>query len=537
MALEQARVREIVEKAVTHRWGVPEFQRAFVWTPQKVREFIDSLWRGYPVGSFLIWYAPEDVEPRTVEDAQEPAAWVVDGQQRTTALCILMGRKPFWWPEEWNRILKRHDVRFNVLTEEEPYFSLRTASMRGDAGKTWVSVREILSADDEKLSAFIQKLLAALDLPQSKFGILWTRLDAVRRVRDIEIPILSVALDIEDVTEIFARLNSAGTKVTEADIALALAASHNPGWARSEFLPFLTELEEAGFDIDPNVVFRSVVAIGLSRARLKDVPRKYWTSDGLRQAWKQTRTAWQRAIQHVEKRGILSADVLPTKNALIPAVILAHRFPDALASDAPLAWFLHATRSGRYGASALTALETDVKAIESADSGQQALAALRKNLSPWEPLTPDDFLQDYSDRFLRLLLYLIMYDRAARDWMTHERLGFQGTDLLESFNPQWHHIFPRAYLRKQKVDEELWDVFANIAVMAPTTNIRFGAKNPMAYLQRYKIDGDLLAEQLVPDDPSLLSIERYKDFLKKRATALAQAANSYMSRLEGVRST
>lgn len=537
MALEQARVREIVEKAVTHRWGVPEFQRAFVWSPQKVRDLIDSLWRGYPVGSFLIWYAPEDVEPRTVEDAQEPAAWVVDGQQRTTALCLLMGRKPFWWPEEWNRILNRHDVRFNVLTEEEPYFSLRSAAMRGDAAKTWVSVREILSADDEKLSELVQKLLAALNLPPSKFGMLWTRLDAVRRVREIEIPILSIALDIEEVTEIFARLNSAGTKVTEADIALALAASNNPGWARSEFLPFLTELEEAGFDIDPNVVFRSVVAIGLSRARLKEVPRKYWSSDGLRQAWKQTRAAWKRTIQYVEQRGILSADVLPTKNALIPVVILADRFPDTFASDGPFRWFLHATRSGRYGASALTALETDVKGIESATSGQQGLAALRENLSSWEPLTPDDFLQDYRDRFLRLLLYLVMHGRGARDWMSRERLGFQGTDLLESFNPQWHHIFPRAYLRKQKVNEEIWDVFANIAVMAPTTNIRFGAKNPMAYLQRYKIGGDLLAEQLVPDDGNILSIERYEEFLNKRAAALAQAANNYMAKLEGVRPT
>jgi len=48
MGLEQATVREIVEKAVTHRWGIPEFQRGFVWTPQKVRDLIGSRGRGYP---------------------------------------------------------------------------------------------------------------------------------------------------------------------------------------------------------------------------------------------------------------------------------------------------------------------------------------------------------------------------------------------------------------------------------------------------------------------------------------------------------
>lgn len=531
MGLEQASVREIVEKAVMHRWGVPEFQRGFVWTPQKVRDLIDSLWRGYPVGSFLIWRAADEVEPRTVEDAQAPEAWVVDGQQRTTAFCILTGRKPFWWSEDWNDVLKRHDVRFNILAEDEPYFSLRTAAMRGDAGRRWVSVRDVLNADDEKLSALIQTLLTDLHLPSSKFGMLWTRLDAVRRAGNVPIPILSVSLEIEDVTEIFTRLNSAGTKVTEADIALALAASNNPGWARKEFLPFLTELEEAGFEIDPNVVFRSVVAIGLNRAHLREVPHTYWTSDGLAKAWNRTQTAWRRTIQYVEQHGVLSADILPTKNALIPAVIVADRFPGTLRSPALFAWFLHATRSGRYSGSALTALESDAKAIDAAASGEEALAALTSNLSLWVPLTLEDFLQDYRDRFLRLLLYLVMYGRKARDWMTGERLGFQGTELLESFSPQWHHIFPRAYLRKEKVNEDQWDVFANIAVMAPTTNIRFGAKNPMAYLENYNIGPDLLAEQLVPHDDGLLTVERYDDFIRTRAKFLADAANEYMANL------
>lgn len=532
MGLEQAKVREIVEKAVTHRWGVPEFQRGFVWTPQKVRDLIDSLWRGYPVGSFLIWYAPEEVEPRVVGDAQEPGAWVVDGQQRTTALSLLLGRKPYWWDDGWDEALKRNDVRFNVLAQEEPFFSLRTAAMRGDAGRAWVRVRDLLAADDEQLSGIIHQLLEALGLPTAKFGMLWTRLDSVRKVRDTDIPVLSVSMDIEEVTEIFARLNSAGTKVTEADIALALAASHNPGWARTEFLPFIKELEDAGFDIDPNVVFRSVVAIGLGRARLKEVPRGYWTSGGLGQAWGRTSSAWRKAIQYVEHRGILSADVLPTKNALIPLVILVERFPEALGTDRAFGWLLHATRSGRYGGSALTAMETDVRSIRDAATFTEAIAGLRAHLGPWDPFTPDDFLQDYRDRVLRLFLYLLMYDRGARDWMSRERLGFQGVDLLESFNPQWHHIFPRAYLRKERVPEEQWDVFANIAVTAPSTNIRFGARNPMAYLERYRVEEELLAEQLVPDR-SRLTVDRYDEFVKERAVALSDTANRYVAKLWG----
>jgi uncharacterized protein with ParB-like and HNH nuclease domain len=84
VGLEQAKASEIVTKAVDHKWGVPEFQRGFVWSPQKVRELVDSLWRGYPVGSFLVWYAEDYAQPKAVQDQEVPDAWVVDGQQRTT---------------------------------------------------------------------------------------------------------------------------------------------------------------------------------------------------------------------------------------------------------------------------------------------------------------------------------------------------------------------------------------------------------------------------------------------------------------------
>lgn len=385
MGLEQATVREIVDKAVTHKWGIPEFQRGFVWTPQKVRDLVDSLWRGYPIGSYLIWYGEDYQEPRTQDDAQAPDAWVVDGQQRTTAFCLLFGRKPYWWDEGWGDALQRHDLRFNVLAEDEPFFSLQSAAMRGPAGRPWVPVREVLTADDERLGEMVTRLLEDLGLPGSKFGMLWPRLDRVRQIRQAQIPVVTVMLDLEDVTEIFARLNSAGTKVTEADIALALAASQNPGWARDEFLPFLKELEGAGFELDPNLVFRSCVGIGLGKARLKDVPRAYWKSAGLRDAWKRTARAWQELAQYVEARGILSSDILPTKTALVPLTILADRFPDTLGTEGPMVWLLHATRSGRYSGSALTALEQDLQAIQAAPSGGEALSLLRGRLGEWVP--------------------------------------------------------------------------------------------------------------------------------------------------------
>lgn len=530
MGLEQAEIRSIIEKAVSHKWGIPEFQRGFVWPPQKVRDLIDSLWRGYPVGSFLLWYG-EYQESRSAEDAEIPNAWIIDGQQRTVALCLLFGRKPYWWEKDWNEALSHHDVRFNILAEGEPYFSLRTAAMRGAGEHAWVSVREILNADDNRLSEIVTNILQVLGLPSNKFGQLWMRLDSVRKIRDIIIPVVTVMLDLEDVTEIFARLNSAGTKVTEADIALALAASQNKGWVREKFLPFLKELEEAGYDIDPNILFRSCVGIGLKKARLKDVPKNYWKSNVMLESWFKTEKAWRLTISYLENKGILCTDILPAKNALIPLVILSDLHYDLFSTNRPFLWLLHATRVGRYSGSALTTLESDLHAIQNAKTGQEGLESIMAKMPQWQPFTKEDFLQDYRDRFLRLIMYLVMYNRKARDWVSRQRLGFHGSELLERFNPDWHHIFPRAYLRQNKIPEEKWDVFANIAVMSPSTNIKLGSKNPMGYLDRYNIDSELLAEQLIPRDRNILCIERYVEFLEIRAQSLADEANLFIQKL------
>jgi hypothetical protein len=398
----------------------------------------------------------------------------------------------------------------------------------------WVKVRSVLVADDDALAVMVQQLLGELQLPPGMFGKLYTRLERVRRVRTIDLPVVTVTLDLEDVTEIFARLNSAGTKVTEADIALALAASQNPGWARESFLPFLDDLDDAGFDVDPNLVFRSMVAIGLGKAVLREVPRSWWASSDLHHAWKQTKDAWQHVIFYVEHRGILSADVMPTKNALIPLVVLAHRHPSALQDGRAFAWFLHATRGGRYSGSAITAVQSDVRTVVEADSLDTALSRLHAKLLPWEPFQTSDFLATYRDRVMRLVLYLVMFDRGAKDWLTGQRLGFTGQDLLERFNPQWHHIFPRAYLKAHDIPEERWDLFANIAVLAPATNIKIGAKSPVAYLEKYGIDRHRLEEQLIEAVPESLVIEGYDAFLERRARALADAANEYMARLADI---
>ncbi|WP_304504125.1 DUF262 domain-containing protein, partial [Alicyclobacillus sendaiensis] len=95
-----------------------------MWRAGQVKDLAESLWLNYPIGSFLLWDSRGGGEPQRAMDARSPSQWVVDGQQRTTALCILFGRKPYWWAdsEEWNRILNKYDIRFDIEAKEPPYF-------------------------------------------------------------------------------------------------------------------------------------------------------------------------------------------------------------------------------------------------------------------------------------------------------------------------------------------------------------------------------------------------------------------------------
>ncbi len=87
MAFEHPKLREIVDRAVEHTWSIPEFQRGFVWKPTQVRDLAESLWLDFPIGSLLVWKSQGRAEEQTAHDARQPNLWVVDGQQRTAALC------------------------------------------------------------------------------------------------------------------------------------------------------------------------------------------------------------------------------------------------------------------------------------------------------------------------------------------------------------------------------------------------------------------------------------------------------------------
>ncbi|GMO35024.1 MAG: hypothetical protein Ta2B_15310 [Termitinemataceae bacterium] len=422
MAYEQFKVKELVNRAVEHKWSIPEFQRGFVWKAVQVRDLAESLWLNYPIGSLLIWNSKSG-EERLAVDALQHSDWLVDGQQRTTALCVLFGRKPYWWPtsDEWNKLLKRYDIRFDVTATEAPYFWVASETIRRTKLHKFIPLSQLLNIDISKSEG--QKELEDLSMTIKAEGLcdglsemnVYSNLEKVGKIREKEIVAVTIDHELEDVVEIFSRVNGRGSRVTEADIYLGIVAGRNPKWVRDEFLPYLNSIQETGFDIDPNLLFRSITALGVHTTRFRAIENEFWYPERILPVWKKSQDAWKRLKMRFQDYGISTTEIMPTQAALITMLALVDKFEDNNNFPLSLYWFIQASRFGRYSGSGATALDEDLKDIYETISFEDAINKLLRRFNHEDPIKADDFIKDYLDgRFGRFLLYLMVYHNEAQ---------------------------------------------------------------------------------------------------------------------------
>ena len=542
MANSSKKIYELVDKAIQHTWSIPEFQRGYVWKTVQVRDLAESLWKNYPIGTLLLWDSKSDCEERFATDSKRPNLWVVDGQQRITALSILFGRKPYWWPDNksWEKALKKYDIRFDIDAKGDgPYFWVANAGIRKAKNKRYIPVRDLLKLDTNKEAD--QKKLMKIAKEVKCDGLcdgmddmeVYTRLDRIRKIRDMDIGIITVDHDLEDVVEIFLRMNAKGTKVTEADIYLGIVAARNPGWVRDDFLPYLEKLRDSGFDLNPNLLFRTLTGIGIKRAKFKDVNKNdaFWSS-GIIDSWSKTQKAWGQLLLKFKEYGVLSNSVLPTQAALVTITSLIDKY-SIKDFEIFMYWFVQASRFNRYSSSGTTSLEEDLRIIKDTNDAKECINKLLKRFDTKSLFEREDFLENKGDsKFGIFLLYLMVYKNNAKDWDEDgARIGFDGEEILEGHRPQWHHIFPVRYL-KNHVDEDKINAIANIAVIGPNINIRISAKSPMSYIEKYKITEEKLNDQFIDKNIKKIDFSKFEKWLDDRAEKLAQEANKYLDDLK-----
>ena len=517
----------IVKSANQGEYAVPEFQRGFVWTAAQVREFADSLSRGYPVGSVLTWKSNTAIQ-RGDSNRPQQKSWIIDGQQRITALCTLFGKRPDWWDNnrsgKWQDYLDSYGIRLDIGQEELTFATRKSPESR------YVLVRKIL--DSEDLYALAEELIEGGRAYTESIGALAKQLQKVANINQAVLPTVEIddAIELTEVAEIFKRLNSTGTRVQQADIYLGVVASRNPGWVNQKFITFMNKMDAEGFEIEPAFLFRSFTSIGVGKSRFRDIGAEFWENLDNSKEWDSTQRALRSVCQGLRQYGIIKSDLAMSLNAVVAAAVYRAQFPQG--SFGPfLSWMLNAVRDGFFSGPTETKLDRVIAAIRNANSKNEALKSLDAMLDHPPKFTPEEFLETGSGRnsVQRLMVYLLAFKNNAQDWNTD---GYRiQAEAKGPYSPEWHHIFPRKCLKDAGVSNKDIDCVANLAVISGDANRKISASVPKKYVAELKLASRGLLEQQAIPDPSTTTPKQYKRWLNRRAKLLAQESNTYLAEL------
>jgi len=528
--LAQEPVANLIEYTVKGIYDIPEFQREFVWTKRQVADLLDSLIRGYPIGSILLWDLTDYVHGKHVYDGK-PKQWVVDGQQRLVALSILTRKKPYWFDiNVWNEFVKKYKIKVNVLTLE---VALESSAIKYNP--EWIYPHQAFNV--EETDRLAQDIANKMHRPEL-FPRIYDNIRKIQAVLHRDVPVIKVKTSLENIATIFERINSAGTRIKQADITLAYIAAFNKGWVRDQFIKYIDDLDDEGFYFDPTLLIRALTAIGEHKAILKDVTEQFLRNANgcLDSAFVELKHSLNFLIHKFREVGILSSKMIYAKNTIIPFIYLHNRFKDSFEFNKAFLFFLLALWQGRYSGASETTLQEDINIIKKAEKFTDAIDALIDKLGLVSlQINKEDIknaLHYQGDgRFFKLLLYLVVYKLGAKDWFTKVRLGYtKQNEINKDFNIEEHHFFPRSLLKNVGFDKDKRELLPNITFINPGTNKRL-RDAPHVYVDKYKIDMEDLKKQLIPLDRDLWKLDKYEIFIEKRAESIATNINNYMRKL------
>jgi uncharacterized protein with ParB-like and HNH nuclease domain len=266
------KVRELLDEIRTLDMVLPEFQREYVWSREQAKQLIVSLYNGYPTGSLLLWKteSPPEIKNLTIAPDRIGTTHVIlDGQQRLTTLYLLTrGEIPPYYREEDIQNDPR-DLYFDLDTGELQYFQV--ARMRHNPN--WVQVTQCFEEPQGVNAMEIARGKAST--PELAFELAeryLRNLTALKGVleRDYPIQVVPPSAHIDEAIDVFDRVNSLGTKLTDADLALAHVTGKWPQ-ARQVLKAKMEELAERRFRFDLTFMTRALVAVVKQRALFETI--------------------------------------------------------------------------------------------------------------------------------------------------------------------------------------------------------------------------------------------------------------------------
>lgn len=503
---------------------LPEFQRGYVWNRDQVRGLMRSLYLGYPVGGLLMWETNSDgVSVRGSVTSAGVKQLLLDGQQRVTSMYgVVRGTPPPFFEGDASAFT---GLYFNV--EDEIFEFYAPSKMSGD--QQWISVKELFAPGNGPVS-FLPRFAADQELATRYLN----RLNQLHQIRDREFnqeKITGANKSVDEVVDIFNKVNSGGTKLSKGDLALAKLCAEWPE-ARTDMRGNLERWKSAGYDFSLDWLLRNATAVATGRALFSSLEKVSASQ------FEQALTA---SVQHIGTfldavSGRLGLDhdrVLMGRYATpVVSYLLSQnggQFQDAVHRDKVLYWYVHSALWGRFSGSTETYLQQDYETVRRAGIDGLISTLERTRGGGTLEVRPDDF--EGSTRGARFypLLYLLTRVSGARDFGSGLELKAELLGKLSSL--QIHHIFPKALLRDHYDRGEI-NALANFCFLTQITNLQIGKRAPEDYLSEIaaKHPG-VLESQWIPTDPNLWKVENYLGFLAARRELLAGAAQSFLDGL------
>lgn len=517
--------------------AIPEIQRPFVWKNSQVRDLMDSLYKGFPTGYIILWKNPNvKLKDGTLSSGKKV---VIDGQQRITAMMTAIASRKIFNSEFQETRVK---IAFNPFAaleyeqgnEEAEIFAVQTPAHL--KSKNWIP--DIAEVFDTKFSSwtFIPQYIEAN--PDMDGGDLQRVLNHLKGIETTQIGVieLSEKLDIDVVTDIFIRINSKGTALSQGDFVMSkmaadeehggnmlrkvidyfahlavvpsyydYIANHDTQFSATQYLKKLEWLKddnETVYDPDCDDVIRVAFMHMIKRARLselvqlltgRDFETREFKEEIAEQTFKQmyegvsnviSEYNFKQFMQTIRGAGFVSPKMVTSNMALDFAYALFLMLQD---SDVPVAnrkrivqrWYVLSILTQRYSASPESAFAKDLKVISEVGI-QQALKNIEDATlsdSFWQVALPQN-LSYASSQNPTYLAYLAAQVTAGDNSLLSQNIR---VSELITLGGDVHHIFPKKYLVEHGFDRTQYNQTANYAYLDTPVNISIGKKAPKDY--------------------------------------------------------
>lgn len=343
-----------------------------------------------------------------------------------------------------------------------------------------------------------------------------------------------------EVTQIFIRVNSSGTRLRSSDLALAQITSVWLG-SMKLFEEFVDECIKKDFYLDENFLARCLISIATKQAKFDKMSKISLVE--LKNTWNLTKKGIQNTINFLKNNAFVdSSALLPSQSLLVPLVYYSSKKELCATPESEkgfLSWFYNAAIWGRYSASMETRLSEDLLTL----SSENPWKALTENI--WElvgkdrKISVDDFRNKGVSNPLFFIMYILVRKNQARDLETGNIINY--SNFGKNNEIEFDHIFPRSKLNSFLKDldnsqrKKIINEITNIAFMTKKGNIIKTNEDPISYFPKvYEKHGgdDYFIRQQIPYDTYLLNYEKYHEFLNVRAEILTKELNNFLNNLK-----